>query len=95
MLPRTQDCGTEEVNPATVSVRPPAPDAVATSPRCRIRVWFGNEVICTHVADPNEAEQYATLMARRFAGLVVTVDNEPGPQDPVLPHHLLWEQTVL
>jgi len=63
--------------------------------RCRIRVWFGNEVICSHVADSAEAERYATLMARRFAGLAVTIDSEPGPHDAELPHHLLWEQTVL
>jgi hypothetical protein len=63
--------------------------------RCRIRVWFGDEVICSHVADPGEADRYATLMARRFAGLAVTIDSEPGPCDAELPHHLLWEQTVL
>jgi hypothetical protein len=62
--------------------------------RCRIRVWFGDEVICSHVADPDEAERYAALMARRFAGLAVTIDSAPGPRDAELPHHLLWEQTV-
>jgi hypothetical protein len=63
--------------------------------RSRIRVWFGNEVICSHAADPEEAERYAALMARRFAGLAVTIDSGAEPDDPELPHHLLWEHTVL
>jgi hypothetical protein len=65
-----------------------------TPSRRRVRVWFGNEVICTHVADPREAERYRALMAQRFAGLAITVDDAPGMSDPVLPHELLWEQTV-
>lgn len=60
----------------------------------RVRVWFGNEVICSHVADPSEAERYAALMAKRFAGLSITVDDAPEASDPALPHALLWEQTV-
>jgi hypothetical protein len=60
----------------------------------RVRVWFGSEVICSHAADPGEAEQYARLMARRFAGLTVTIDDQPGERDARLPHELLWEQTV-
>lgn len=62
--------------------------------RRRIRVWFGNEVICSHVADPAEAERYAALMAQRFAGLSITVDDVADASDPALPHALLWEQTV-
>lgn len=62
--------------------------------KCRVRVWFGNEVICSHVADPLEAERYAALMAKRFAGLRITVDDEAGGDDPALPHELLWERTV-
>lgn len=76
----------------------PNPSEIETAPtmlaRRRIRVWFGDEVICSHVADPDEAERYAALVARRFAGLAVTIDSAPGPQDAELPHHLLWEQTV-
>jgi hypothetical protein len=60
----------------------------------RVRVWFGTEVICSHVADTTEAERYAALMARRFAGLTITVDDAPAMSDPALPHELLWEQTV-
>lgn len=65
-----------------------------TPSRRRVRVWFGNEVICTHVADAGEAERYADLMAQRFAGLAITVDDAPSMNDPALPHELLWEQTV-
>jgi hypothetical protein len=62
--------------------------------RRRVRVWFGTEVICSHVADASKAERYAALMRRRFAGLTITVDDDPGVADPNLPHELLWEQTV-
>jgi hypothetical protein len=57
-------------------------------------VWFGSEVICSHAAEPDEAERYARLLARRFAGLSVTIDDLPGANDQSLPHELLWEQTV-
>ena len=60
----------------------------------RIQVWFGSEVICSHAAEPSEAERYARLMAQRFAGLTISIDNEPGANDPGLPHELLWEWTV-
>lgn len=60
----------------------------------RIRVWFGSEVICSHVAEPDEADRYARLMARRYSGLTVTIDDQPGKHDRSLPHELLWEQTV-
>lgn len=66
----------------------------AEVPRRRVRVWFGSEVICSHAADPGEAERYARLMAQRFAGLTVTIDDQPGEKDLGLPHELLWEQTV-
>lgn len=79
----------------TAQGRAPVASAASTSSRCRIRVWFGSEIICSYVADPAEAERYATLMARRFAGLSVTIDHEPGADDAALPHQLLWEQTVL
>jgi hypothetical protein len=69
--------------------------APTTAERQRVRVWFGDKVICSHVADPDEAERYATLMAQRFAGLAVTIDSAPGTRDAELPHQLLWEQTVL
>jgi hypothetical protein len=68
-------------------------DSHGDQPR-RIRVWFGSEVICSHAARPDEAERYARLMARRFAGLTATIDGEPGETDAELPHELLWEWTV-
>lgn len=65
-----------------------------TSNQRRVRVWFGNEVICSHAAEPEQAERYARLMAQRFAGLTITIENDPDKADPQLPHELLWEQTV-
>lgn len=60
----------------------------------RVRVWFGTEVICCHVADRARAQRYAALMAQRFAGLRVTIEDEPSADDPELPHELLWDRTV-
>lgn len=64
------------------------------SDRRRVRVWFGSEVICSHVASSSKAERYAALMARRFAGLTITVDDLLDARDSELPHELLWERTV-
>jgi len=66
-----------------------------SNPRRRVRVWFGNEVICSHEADPQQAQKYAKLMSQRFAGLRVTIDDKPGANDRKLPNELLWESTVL
>src|SRR5690606_27024487 len=60
----------------------------------RVRVWFGNEVICSHVAEAEQAERYARLMAQRYAGLTIMIENALDETDPQLPHELLWEQTV-
>jgi|Tabmets5t2r1_1033131.scaffolds.fasta_scaffold27954_3 hypothetical protein len=63
--------------------------------RRRVRVWFGSEVICSHEADPCQAQRYAMLMSRRFAGLRVTIDDQPGARDTALPDELLWDSTVM
>jgi hypothetical protein len=63
--------------------------------RRRVQVWFGSEVICSHEADPQQAQRYAKLMSRRFAGLRVTIDDQPGANDRKLPNELLWDKTVL
>ncbi|MPZ63806.1 MAG: hypothetical protein GEU93_21580 [Propionibacteriales bacterium] len=60
----------------------------------RVQVWFGSEVISSHTARPDEANRYAALIARRFAGLTVTVDDAQGDRDPALAPELLWDQTV-
>lgn len=62
--------------------------------RLRIRVWFGDEIICSHEADPERALRYAALMAQRFAGLRVTVDDRPQDGDEALPEETLWSLTV-
>jgi hypothetical protein len=63
--------------------------------RQRVQVWFGSEVICSHEADPQQALRYATLMSRRFAGLRVTIDDNPSSTDRKLPNELLWDSTVM
>lgn len=62
----------------------------------RVRVWFGSEVICSHAAEAERAKRYAVLMRQRFAGLRVTVDDEPedGGRSRVLPTEPLWPLTV-
>lgn len=61
--------------------------------RRRVRVWFGEHVIATYNAEPDQAERYAKAMARRFAGLRVT--NEPLPavetRAESLPGERLWD----
>lgn len=60
--------------------------------RKRVRVWFGRHPIATYVAEPGEAERYAQAMAQRFAGLRVTVDDQPGRLDPILPERVWWDR---
>lgn len=62
--------------------------------RLRVRVWFGDEIICSHEAEPERALRYAALMAQRFAGLRVTVDDRPHDGDTALPEETLWTLTV-
>lgn len=61
----------------------------------RVRVWFGRHVICTYAADPQEAERYARLMAQRFAGLRVTIDDQASRLDPMLPERVWWDRPPL
>jgi hypothetical protein len=58
----------------------------------RVRVTFGSHAIATYVANPGEAERYARAMAQRFAGLRVTVDDQPSRLDPILPERVWWDQ---
>ena len=67
----------------------------ALDKRRRVQVWFGSEVICSHEADAQQAQRYAHLMSRRFAGLRVTIDDHPTASDKALPNELLWDSTVL
>lgn len=41
--------------------------------RC-VRVWFGEHVIAEYTAEPETAIRYQAAMARRFAGLRVTIE---------------------
>lgn len=60
----------------------------------RIEVWFGDQIVASHQAPAWQARRYVTLMGRRFAGLRITIDEEPTGREPALPHELLWELTV-
>lgn len=60
----------------------------------RIQVWFGDEVICSHSAPAWQARRYVALIGGRFAGLRVTVDDQPSDIGPALPHELLWDRTI-
>ncbi|GAA1558435.1 hypothetical protein GCM10009789_09830 [Kribbella sancticallisti] len=73
--------------------------------RRKVQVWFGDRVIAAYVADRPLAERYAAAMARRFAGLRITVDPLPpvlsahgGPVSdypPIPPEQRLWPLTEL
>jgi hypothetical protein len=59
-------------------------------PRCRVRVWFGQHVMCSYTADQIAAQRYAAAMARRFPGLRVSVDELTEIGLRPLPCELLW-----
>lgn len=71
--------------------------------RRRVRVWFGDHVVADYRAEADLADRYAAAMARRFAGLRVTIEPIPdsGPGGPEqggrqdatreLPGERLWE----
>ncbi len=79
--------------PAPVVEPPVEPQRI----RVRVRVWFGQHVIATHVAEPALAQRYAAAMARRFAGLRVTSEQLPAGGTaglPELPAEPLWPLTA-
>ncbi|QNE18294.1 hypothetical protein F1D05_10815 [Kribbella qitaiheensis] len=71
--------------------------------RRKVRVWFGSHLIASYCAEPALATRYAASMDRRFAGLRVTNEPLPLPDDavpaspaPDLPSdQLLWPLTAL
>lgn len=59
----------------------------------RIRVWFGDHVIADYRAAPELAERYVAAMKDRFAGLRITNEPAPVPDDAPprpLPGERLW-----
>jgi hypothetical protein len=61
--------------------------------RRRVRVWFGDHVIADYRAAPELAERYVAAMKDRFAGLRITDDPAPDPDDAParpLPGERLW-----
>ncbi|MGH3358981.1 MAG: hypothetical protein ACRDO7_09260 [Nocardioidaceae bacterium] len=69
-----------------------------TPPQKRVCVWFADTAICTHVAEPERAREYARAIGRRFFGLQVTIDDAPvQPQEcgkPLPANSALWPLTV-
>lgn len=65
---------------------------------CRVRVWFGEQVLCDYAAPRPQAERYATAMRRRFFGLHVTIDASVPASDsdrsPLPDNSALWPLTV-
>jgi hypothetical protein len=61
----------------------------------RVRVWFGRHAIATYTAGPDDAERYASAMAQRFAGLRITIDDQPSHLDPLLPERVWWDRAPL
>lgn len=62
-----------------------------------VQVWFGVHIVCAYRGETDAAQRYAHAMARRFAGLKVTV-NPPSTGSnggispmPPLPNERLWE----
>ena len=57
-----------------------------------VRVWFGEHVIASYVADPVAAQRYAEAMDRRYAGLNITNDPVPvdNPNGRPLPPRRIW-----
>lgn len=58
-----------------------------------VRVWFGQHVIASYVAEPELAATYANAMGRRYAGLKVTNDPVPvaDPNARPLPPRRIWD----
>lgn len=69
-----------------------------TQPQKRVRVWFADTPICTHVAEPERAQEYARAIGRRFFGLRVTIDDAPAQEQespkPLPANSALWPLTV-
>jgi len=59
---------------STEAVQQPQSEQPRSTGRNRVRVWFGDHVVCDYRGDAEHAERYAAAMSRRFAGLRVTND---------------------
>jgi hypothetical protein len=58
---------------------PMGPPMTESSPRRRVRVWFGEYQIADYIGEPVYAARYEAAMRRRFPGLNVTNDALPLP----------------
>ncbi|MFK4087986.1 hypothetical protein ACI2LF_27995 [Kribbella sp. NPDC020789] len=54
-----------------------------TTTRILVRVWFGDHLLSSYVAEPALAARFAAAMQRRLTGVRVTTD------DQTLHHHRL------
>jgi hypothetical protein len=58
---------------------PTGPTMRESSPRRRVRVWFGKYQIADYIGEPAYAARYEAAMRRRFPGLDVTNEALPLP----------------
>ena len=58
--------------------------------KVRVRVWFGRHLIATYAAGPAAAHDYSESIATRFAGLLVTIDDELAGNERPMPGERLW-----
>lgn len=79
------------------SVELPPLSACTGSESQLVQVWFGDHIVCAYRGETDAAQRYADAMARRFAGLKVTVNPPPTGTSggisamPPLPNERLWE----
>lgn len=67
-----------------------------TDSQKHVRVWFADQAICSYVSEPTRARAYADLMAQRFFGLRVPIDDAPkqSAAKPLPQNSALWPLTV-
>ena len=65
-------------------------DGDTSAPR-RVRVWFGEHLVAEYVASRAAADAYTSAMTQRFAGLLVTVDDEVSGRERPMPCERLWD----
>jgi hypothetical protein len=59
-----------------------------------VRIWLGDHLIAEYTAEPDRASRYQRVMAPKFSGLRITVDNSTTGTASELPSEQLWPLTV-
>jgi hypothetical protein len=76
--------------PAGRSIWPQGDCLITKRETWLVRIWFGPYAIATQVAEPDRAERCGRMLAQRFAGLGVTIDDQSDRLDPILPDRVWW-----